>query len=275
MIFADRLQVTAIAGVADQRLVALGELALQRGEDRGTHWRRPSPPLDGCGRRCSAAQPASPSWPRRRSPCRVAASPAVRMARDRRAQARAQACRCARARPGYTAAARLELGQVSALIMPRSATTHTRAMSKRRRNRSITGIRVVTSAVLPGHSSNACGASVSPRRGLGSARTSADVGQSVGQRARVGLDAGQRTVARDAQCRPWYAAVAPLVGPVWNLSLSVAGGKMARYGPAYTCASSAASAPAIRPSYRQEASHKYENMTRVVYGRHHIIYLSG
>src|SRR5512132_380967 len=33
---------------------------------------------------------------------------------------------------------------VSALIMPRSATTHTRAMAKRRRIRSITGISVVT-----------------------------------------------------------------------------------------------------------------------------------
>src|SRR5262249_53328456 len=44
---------------------------------------------------------------------------------------------------------------VSALIMPRSATTHTRAMSKRRRSRSITGTSVVTSAVLPGHISGA------------------------------------------------------------------------------------------------------------------------
>ena len=33
---ADRLEVTPKAGVADQRLVALGELALQRGDDRGT-----------------------------------------------------------------------------------------------------------------------------------------------------------------------------------------------------------------------------------------------
>jgi hypothetical protein len=46
---------------------------------------------------------------------------------------------------------------VSALIMPRSATTHTRVMSKRRRNRSITGITVVTSAVLPGHISEHTG----------------------------------------------------------------------------------------------------------------------
>ena len=46
---------------------------------------------------------------------------------------------------------------VSALIMPRSATTQTRAMSKRRRSRSITGISVVTSAVLPGHISEHTG----------------------------------------------------------------------------------------------------------------------
>jgi hypothetical protein len=47
--------------------------------------------------------------------------------------------------------------KVSALIMPRSATTHTRAMAKRRRSRSITGISVVTSAVLPGHISEQTG----------------------------------------------------------------------------------------------------------------------
>ena len=35
MVVADRLKEPAIAGVADQRLVALGELPLQRGEDRG------------------------------------------------------------------------------------------------------------------------------------------------------------------------------------------------------------------------------------------------
>ena len=35
MIVAHRLQVTAIAGVADQRFVALGELPLQSGHDRG------------------------------------------------------------------------------------------------------------------------------------------------------------------------------------------------------------------------------------------------
>jgi hypothetical protein len=43
---------------------------------------------------------------------------------------------------------------VSALIMPRSATMHTRPISKRRRSRSTTGITVVTSAVLPGNPRN-------------------------------------------------------------------------------------------------------------------------
>jgi hypothetical protein len=40
---------------------------------------------------------------------------------------------------------------ISALIMPRSATTQTRAMRKRRCNRSITGMRLPTSAVFPGY----------------------------------------------------------------------------------------------------------------------------
>ena len=35
MLFADRLEVASKAGVADQRLVAPGELTLQRGQDRG------------------------------------------------------------------------------------------------------------------------------------------------------------------------------------------------------------------------------------------------
>ena len=34
MLLADRFEVAAEAGVADERLVALGELALQRGHDR-------------------------------------------------------------------------------------------------------------------------------------------------------------------------------------------------------------------------------------------------
>src|SRR6516225_5039197 len=46
---------------------------------------------------------------------------------------------------------------VSALIMPRSATTQTRPMAKRRRSRSTTGIKLVTSAVSPGHISEHTG----------------------------------------------------------------------------------------------------------------------
>ena len=49
-------------------------------------------------------------------------------------------------RPRASRAAR-----VVVLIMPRSATTHTRLMPKRWRRRSTTGIRAVTSVVLPGH----------------------------------------------------------------------------------------------------------------------------
>ena len=43
------------------------------------------------------------------------------------------------------------------LIMPRSATTQTRPMAKRWRRRSITGMSVVTSVVLPGHISEHTG----------------------------------------------------------------------------------------------------------------------
>ena len=46
---------------------------------------------------------------------------------------------------------------VSALIMPRSADHTDAADAKARRNRSTTGNNVVTSAVLPGHSSEHSG----------------------------------------------------------------------------------------------------------------------
>ncbi len=46
---------------------------------------------------------------------------------------------------------------VSLLIIPRSATIHTNPIPNRLRNRSIIGIRVSTSAVLPGHSSQQIG----------------------------------------------------------------------------------------------------------------------
>src|SRR5512144_1624678 len=46
---------------------------------------------------------------------------------------------------------------VSWLILPRSATMQTRRIPKRRCRRSTTGIRVVTSAVLPGHGSQQIG----------------------------------------------------------------------------------------------------------------------
>ena len=46
---------------------------------------------------------------------------------------------------------------VSALIMPRSATMQTRPTAKRWRSRSITGMSVITSVVLPGHISEHTG----------------------------------------------------------------------------------------------------------------------
>ena len=55
VLVADRLEVAPKAGVADQRLVRL--------------WRAGAPGRPrsvGCGRRCSAVPPASPSWPRNR-----------------------------------------------------------------------------------------------------------------------------------------------------------------------------------------------------------------
>src|SRR5690349_12156356 len=50
---------------------------------------------------------------------------------------------------------------VPALIMPRSATMQARSTPKRRRSRSTTGSKVVTSAVLPGHRKEAIGRSCS------------------------------------------------------------------------------------------------------------------
>jgi len=47
--------------------------------------------------------------------------------------------------------------RVAALIMPRSATMPMRAIRNRVLSRSITGNRVVTSVVLPGHSSEQIG----------------------------------------------------------------------------------------------------------------------
>src|ERR1700739_637874 len=44
--------------------------------------RRPWRPPDGCGRRCTAAPPASPPWPRNRSPYRASLSPAARTVPD-------------------------------------------------------------------------------------------------------------------------------------------------------------------------------------------------
>ena len=79
-----------------------------------------------------------------------------RTARGRRARGRAPACRFARARPEHRGACALRVRRSSRRsIMPRSATTQTRLMRKRRCKRSIAGIRLPTSAVFPGHISRA------------------------------------------------------------------------------------------------------------------------
>ena len=54
VLIADRLQVAPKAGVADQRLVALGKLPLQRGDDRGPVGGILLRLLIDCCRRCSA-----------------------------------------------------------------------------------------------------------------------------------------------------------------------------------------------------------------------------
>ena len=151
VLVADRLQVTAVAGVADQRLVALGELALQRGDDGST--------IGGVvlGLLMIAADDVASTGQHHGLGLVVGLLAALvdGQRHERRgilehqlahqlvaALAHAETYRSRRASSSAT---------VSALIMPRSATTHTRAMAKRRRSRSITGISVVTSAVLPGH----------------------------------------------------------------------------------------------------------------------------
>jgi hypothetical protein len=61
----------------------------------------------------------------------------------------------------YSILSASSVAMVLALTMPRSAMTHTRLSRKRFRSRVTTGIRVVTSAVLPGHISLQIGRPVS------------------------------------------------------------------------------------------------------------------
>ena len=158
VIVADRLQEAAIAGVADQRLVAFLRAAVRARPGSRRDRRHPSSPRRDCGRRCSGVRPASPPWPRSRPPCGAWSWSTARTARDRRARGRAPVCRYARAhRECRTAARASSSAIVSALIMPRSATMQTRPIANRWRSRSTTGIKLSMSAVLPGHISEQTG----------------------------------------------------------------------------------------------------------------------
>ncbi len=113
--------------------------------------RDPSPLPDGCGRRCSVSRTESPSWPRSRVLAALAHRERHEWRRIVEYQSRTSLSLRSRTPRIYRSFRAYRSGTVSALIMPRSASTHTRAMSKRRRSRSITGMMVLTSAVLPGH----------------------------------------------------------------------------------------------------------------------------
>src|SRR5215468_7338975 len=120
VIVTDCLEIAAVPGIADERFIPLGQLPLQGGQDRGAI----GGILGGFGM-IAAHDVTSPGDAHR-----------LGFVLDFRAASSAM---------------------VSAAIIPRSATTQTRTMAKRRRKRSITGISVVTSAVLPGHISEHTG----------------------------------------------------------------------------------------------------------------------
>ena len=158
MFAAGGLQIAAEAAVADERLVALCELAAERLQDSGALLGIAAglgeiaaddiaalADLDRLGFQfgeCTAAAWHGERHERRRISDTVRVTSALLRSRTPRMYS---SWRCSRA------------AMVGALIMPRSATTHMRPTPKRARSRSTTGSRVVTSAVLPGHSSQHSG----------------------------------------------------------------------------------------------------------------------
>ena len=139
VLVADRLQVTAVAGVADQRLVALGELALQRGDDGST--------IGGVllGLLMIAADDVASTGQHHGLGLVVGLLAALvdGQRHERRGILEHQLAHqlvAALAHAENVQEPASSSATVSALIIPRSATTHTRAMAKRRRSRSITGI---------------------------------------------------------------------------------------------------------------------------------------
>src|SRR5215210_576021 len=160
-----RAEVAPVGGVADQRLVAPLELLLQGGHDglaiSGILLRLGfvaandvAPPLDldfldkELGLRAPGTRDAQGC--KRPLVCEHdGAHQAVR--------ALARLSVRSRAPSTYSSPRSSRAAIVSAPIMPRSATTQTRPMAKRRRRRSMTGTSTLTSAVLPGHISEQTG----------------------------------------------------------------------------------------------------------------------
>src|SRR5215208_6807161 len=151
-------QVAAVGGVADQRLVAPLQLLVEGGDDGlavgGILGRLGfvaaddiAPPLgldlldEELGLRAAGTRDAQG----RERP--VIGSTTVRT----RLSVRSRAPRT------YSSPRSSRAAMVGAEIMPRSATTQTRPMPKRLRRRSMTGTSTLTSAVLPGHSSEQTG----------------------------------------------------------------------------------------------------------------------
>ena len=145
-------QIAAVGGIADQRLVALLQLRIERGDDRLAVL------AVVLGLRLVAADDVARALDLHLldEQLRLARLALDRGAarRDRRSRARSSArARRERSRAPrmYSSLRSSSPAMVAAEIMPRSATTQTRPMEKRCRSRSITGNSVVTSAVLPGH----------------------------------------------------------------------------------------------------------------------------
>jgi hypothetical protein len=74
VVLADRLEVMVVTGIADWRLVALGELTLPRGANGGSVDRVLLSLLMICGRRCSVYRPGSRPLFRNRPACRFCRS---------------------------------------------------------------------------------------------------------------------------------------------------------------------------------------------------------
>ena len=153
-----RSQITSIGGVADQGLVARRSCRSQRGDDPACASAASVPPRPRCGRRCNGVTELD-LLDRNWVSLAARALDAERRERPRRSSTTSRTSSVLRSRTPrmYSSPRSSRATMVGAEIMPRSATTQTRPIAKRLRNRSITGIRTATSAVLPGHISEQIG----------------------------------------------------------------------------------------------------------------------